>query len=61
MGILSAAEFANISTTNMMKGYSMVQLIFDHDMILLIKHMVDWELIRKRKQAQIVKNNIRKN
>ena len=30
-------------------------------MILPIKHKVDWELIHQRKQAQINKDNIRKN
>ena len=29
-------------------------------MILLIKNMVDWELIRQQKQAQMNKYNIRK-
>ena len=43
------------------KGYSLVQLIFVHDMILPIKHRVDWELIRHRKQTQIHRDNTRKN
>ena len=30
-------------------------------MIILIKHTVDWELIRQRKQMQINKDNTRKN
>ena len=30
-------------------------------MILPIKHKADWELIRQQKQAQISKDNIRKN
>ena len=30
-------------------------------MILLIKHRVDWELIRQRKQTQINKDNNRQN
>ena len=30
-------------------------------MILLIKHEVDWELIRQRNQTKINKNNILKN
>ena len=30
-------------------------------MIILIKHVVDWELIRQKNQAQINKDNIHKN
>ena len=46
-GILSAAVFAICSTTNRKNGYSPVQLIFGHDMILLIKNRVDRELIHQ--------------
>ena len=42
MGILSAAAFVIISTTSRQKGYSPGQLIFGGDMILPIKHRVDW-------------------
>ena len=48
-GILSAAAFAIISTTNRLKGYSPVQLIFGRDMILPIKHTVDWGLNSQKK------------
>ena len=44
-----------------MKGYSPVQLLFGRDMILLIKHKVDWVLIRQKKQTHIYKDNIHKN
>ena len=40
--ILSADEFAILSTTNRQKSYSPRQLIFGRDMILPIKHRVDW-------------------
>ena len=43
------------------KGYSPGQLIFGRDMILLIKHRVDWELIRQKKQTQINRDNTREN
>ena len=46
-GILAAAEFATFSTTNRLKSYSPGQLVFGRDIILLIKHRVDWELIRQ--------------
>ena len=48
-GILAAAAISIRSTTSGQKGYSPVQLIFFCDMILLIKHRVDWELICQRK------------
>ena len=40
--ILAAAAFAIHSTTNSQKGYSLGQIIFDRDMIIPIKHRVDW-------------------
>ena len=40
--VLAAAEFAIFSTTNRLKGCSTGQLIFFRDMILPIKHIVDW-------------------
>ena len=43
------------------KGYSQGQLIFSRDMIHLIKHTEDWELIRQQKHMQINKDNIREN
>ena len=41
LGILSAAAISISLTTNRLKGYSPVQLVFVCDMIILIKHMVD--------------------
>ena len=58
---MDASEFAIFSTTNRLKGYSLVQLVFCSDMIILIKHRVYWELIRQRKQMQINKDNIHEN
>ena len=42
LGILATAAFAIITTTNRLKCYSLVQLIFGCNMILPIKHRVDW-------------------
>ena len=56
-GILSASAFKISSTTNGKKGYSTDQLIFGRDMILLIKHRVDWELKPHKKQTQINRDN----
>ena len=36
-------------------------MIFGRDMIILIKHRVDWELIRQQKQTQINRDNTRDN
>ena len=60
-GILSAAAFGICSTTNRQNYYSPGQLISGRDMILLIKHRVDWELTRQRNQMQINKYNTREN
>ena len=60
-GILAASVFLILSTKNRMKGYIPGQLICFHDMILPIKHTVDWELIRQKNQTQINKYNIRNN
>ena len=42
------------STTNILEGYSPGQLIFGRDMIVPIKHRVDWGLIRQKKQTKII-------
>ena len=48
-GILYAVVFEIISTINRHNGYSSGQLNFGRDIILPIKHRVDWELICQRK------------
>ena len=48
--ILAAAAFLINSTTNGLKSYSTVQLVFGIDMIIPIKHNMDWELIHQQKQ-----------
>ena len=60
-GILAAAAFAIRLTISSQKGYSPGKLIFGRDMILLIKQRVDWELIRKRKQTLINRDNTQDN
>ena len=59
--ILAAAEFVIFSTTNMLKGHSPGQLVFFCDMIISIKHKVDWELIPQRKQTKNNKDNVCEN
>ena len=56
-GIVSAEEFSILSTTNRQKGYSPGQLIFGREMILPIKHRVDFELICHRNHSKINKYN----
>ena len=58
-GILSETKFATSSTTNRHKCYSPGQLVFDRDMIIPLKHKVDWELIPQKKQLQMNKYNYR--
>ena len=58
---MASAAFATQSTTNMQNGYSPFQFIFGYDIILPIKHRVDWQLIRYQKQTQVNKYNTRKN
>ena len=60
-GILAAAEFGILSTTNRKKVYSPGQLRFGRDMVLTIKHRLDWESICQKNQTQINKDIIRKN
>ena len=59
LGISVAAEFAACSTKNRLKCYSPGQLVLVRDMIILIKHKVEWELIHHQKLKQINKDNIR--
>ena len=61
LDILYEETFVICSTTNRLKGYSPGQLVFGRDITLLIKHKLDWELIRQKNQTQINKENIHKN
>ena len=61
LGILEAASFEIFSKENGLKCYSAVLLVFGCDMILPIRHTVDWGLLRHQNQTQIDKDNIRKN
>ena len=45
MGILAAAAFGICFINNRQKRYSPGKLTFGSDMILRMKHRVDWELI----------------
>ena len=44
-GILAVAGLTIFSTSNRLKVYSPSQILFGRDMILPIKHTVDWEFI----------------
>ena len=58
LAILFAAAFTISSTKNRLKCYSPGQFVFGRDMILLIKHTVDWELICYLKENKINKDGI---
>ena len=42
-------------------GYISGKLVFVRDMIILIKYMAYWSLIRQKNQAKVNKDIIRKN
>ena len=48
LGILASAEFAIFSKINGLKVYIPGQFIFGRDMIIPIKHTMDWELTCKK-------------
>jgi hypothetical protein len=56
-GILGATAFAVQSTFHTTLRSTPGQLVFGRDMIFNTKHEANWELIRKRKQQIIEKNN----
>ena len=60
-GILSAAAFAVRSTYHTTLQKTPGQLVFGRDLMFNIKHVANWESIRKRKQDIIDKNNEREN
>ena len=61
MGILEAAEFVIWSTKNSIKGYTLGQWLFGLNVILPIKNLVDWKLIRQQRHMQIDRDNTREN
>ena len=60
-GILSATAFAIRTTYHTTLKKSPGQLVFGRDMILNVKHIANWEVIREQKQRLINKNNQREN
>ena len=60
-GTLAATAFAVRSTCHTTLQATPGQLVFGRDMIFNIKHVADWELIKRRKQERIKYNNKREN
>ena len=60
-GILAATMFAVRTTYHTTLQASPMQLVFGRNAILNIKHVADWEHIRKRKQLRINHNNKQEN
>ena len=56
-GILAATMFAVCANYDTTLQASLMQLVFGRDAILNIKHVADWEHIRKRKKLRINQNN----
>ena len=61
MGIIADSEFEVHFIVHTLKVYTKGQLVFGRDMVLPIKHIANWKLIRQSKQAQINYDNVRKN
>ena len=59
--IMAATSFGILSTINSLNCLSLEKLVFGNNMVLLIKHKVNWELICQQNQAQINRHNILKN
>ena len=60
-GILSTTMFYVCATYHITLQASPMQLVFGRESILNIKHVSNWEQIRKRKQERINRNNKRRN
>ena len=60
-GILAATMFSVRATYHTTIQASLMQLVFGQDAILNIKHVADWEHIRKHKQLRINHNNKQEN
>jgi len=56
-GILAAVAFALRSTYHTTLQATPGQLVFGRDMILNVQHLIDWTVIKTRKQQLIHKNN----
>ena len=59
--ILASVAWAIRSTHHSTLKASPAQLVFNRDMLLNVKFIADWEMIRLRKQEDVDKNNAREN
>ena len=59
--ILASIAWAIRSTHHSTLKASPAQLVFNRDMLLNVKFIADWEMIRLRKQKDVDKNNAREN
>ena len=50
---ISASAFAVYYSIHTLKGFTLDQLVLGRDKIHQIKHIADWELIRKKKHTEI--------
>ena len=57
---VSCRRIFNSVQKNRLRGYSTGQLLFGRDMILPIKHKLDWESLCHKKQTQTNKYNTHK-
>ena len=60
-GYLSAVAFGIRSTYHTTLKATPAELVYGRDMIFNRSHLPNWDLIRRQKQALIIKNNMREN
>ena len=58
MGILTAAAFIVRPTKHRIEAFTMTQLVFGRDMIILINHIAYWRLIFQNKRDKIINDNV---
>ena len=59
--LLASVAYAIRSTYHTTLQATPAQLVFQRDMVYPIQYIVEWDLLRKRKQELIQKNNVREN
>jgi len=59
--VMQSMAFAIRTTIHSMSGYSPVEMIFNRDMIVHTKSIVDWDMVRKRYRDDQIRNNDREN
>mmetsp|Transcript_8558 Transcript_8558/g.12210 ORF Transcript_8558/g.12210 Transcript_8558/m.12210 type:complete len:242 (-) Transcript_8558:219-944(-) len=59
--VMQSMAFAIRTTIHSTSGYSPAEMIFNRDMIIHTKSIVDWDMVRKRYRDGQIRNNDREN